>query len=278
MASGALRVALVALVVLVMLAPLAAAVRDYYETLCVSRHASEREIKSAYRKKARSIHPDKHPDKSEEFIELSDAYQVLSDADMRAVYDHHGADGVKERQSANAQGRGSGDAFDLFRQFFGGGAAADETTPKGPQKTFNAELSLSDIYNGRTFSVEHQRTVVCPDCFGSGALSSKHIHTCSACSGNGVLLMRQQIMPGFVTNVQVACDKCGGAGKIIAKPCARCHGAKTVQEHADIDVQVEPGAREDAAYVFEGAADESPDVDAGDVVVQIRCVACASPH
>lgn len=264
-------VAVLLLVALVLLAAVASAARDYYEVLGVSRRASEREIKSAYRKKARHIHPDKHPDKAEEFMELTDAYQVLSDADLRSVYDTQGAEAVKQRQAHSAQGH-SGDPFDLFRQFFGG-APADDSTPKGPPKHFNAEVSMADMFMGRTFSVEHDRTVVCPDCFGSGAHSSKHIHACSACNGQGVRVVRHQLMPGFVTNLQTTCDVCGGAGKVITKKCGRCHGAKTVVDHAEIEVELEPGAREGVEYTFEGAADETPEVDAGDVVVEVTSTA-----
>ena len=258
-----------ALVCAVCVAPLVGAARDYYEVLGVRRTASDREIKTSYRKIARAIHPDKHPDKATEFMELSEAYQVLSDPELRAVYDQHGAEAAQQRQAQNNNGQRPGDPMDLFRQFFGGGAGASDETPKGPRQTYNAELALSDIYVGRVFTLEHIRPVVCPACYGSGAHSPQDIHTCSACQGQGVQLMRQQLMPGFATNVQVACPTCGGKGKIIKKACRRCRGDKTVMERTEIDVDVEAGAREGAEYVFEGLGQQAPDIDPGDVVVSI---------
>jgi len=252
---------------LVCAAPLVCAVRDYYEVLGVKSRASEREIKSAYRKRARQIHPDKHPEKADEFVELSEAYQVLSDPEMRNVYDRHGADAVQQHQTFKSNEHAN-DPLDLFRQFFGG-APAEQQTPKGPTKLYRASISLEDIYIGRSFPVEHERVVVCPACFGSGAHSSKHIHTCSQCQGEGAQLIRQQIMPGFVTNMQITCNRCGGAGRLIEKLCGRCQGARTVRDSVEIDVEVEAGAREGAKYVFEGMADEDPEHDAGDVIVEV---------
>lgn len=201
-------------------------------------------------------------------MELSEAYQTLSDAEMRQVYDRHGADAAKQRQAQKDNGQRSGDAFDLFRQFFGGGAS--DETPKGPRRMYEAEMALSDVYTGRTFTLSHTRSVVCPECYGSGAESSAHIHTCSQCNGQGAQIMRQQIMPGFVTNVQVQCNACGGKGKTIAKLCKRCRGQKTVVDETEIEVEVEAGAREGAEYHFEGMGEQSPDHDAGDVVVVIH--------
>lgn len=245
-----------------------AAVRDYYVVLGIARTASDREIKSAYRKIARTIHPDKHPDKAEAFMELSEAYQMLSDADLRAVYDRHGAEAAQQHQTQKSNGQRSGDAFDLFRQFFGGGGG-DEAR-KGPRQTYQAELELHELYTGRAFSLAHTRSIVCPRCYGSGAKSSSDVHTCTQCNGAGAQIVRQQIMPGFSTNVQVACTACGGKGKTITKVCPRCHGAKTTVEQTELDVEVEPGAREGAEYVFEGMGEQSPDHEPGDVLVTVR--------
>lgn len=267
---GLRRALALGVVCLVCLAPLVAALRDYYEVLNVRRSASEREIKTSYRKIARAIHPDKHPDKASEFMELSEAYQILSDPELRKVYDYHGAEAAKQQQAMNNNGQRPGDAFDIFRQFFGGGAAASDETPKGPQQTYNAELDLSDVYTGRMFTLAHARNVICPACYGSGAQSSADIHTCSSCHGNGVQIMRQQIMPGFVTNMQVQCPACGGKGKTIAKLCKRCNGHKTVTEHTELEVDVDAGAREGAEYRFEGMGQQDPDHDPGDVVVRIH--------
>jgi len=256
------------LVVLLVCVPLlVAAARDWYDVLGVSRQASERDIKSAYRKKARHIHPDKHPDRADEFMELTEAYQTLSDPEMRSIYDRYGADAAKQHQTKKDSGHQ--DPLDLFRQFFGGGGGGQETTAKGPTKIYQASMPLADVYTGRSFTIEHERTVVCPACFGSGAHSSKHIHTCSHCHGRGVQIMQQQIMPGFTTNVQMQCPHCHGAGRTIAKLCGRCRGERVLNDKTEIEVEVEAGAREGVEYVLEEMGDQSPDADPGDVHVQV---------
>lgn len=255
------------LVVLLVCVPLlVAAARDWYDVLGVSRQASERDIKSAYRKKARHIHPDKHPDRADEFMELTEAYQMLVDPELRAIYDRHGAEAARHHQGRKESGHQ--DPIDLFRQFFGGGGSSDSTA-KGPTKIYQATMPLADMYNGRIFTIEHERTVVCPACFGSGAHSSEHIHTCPHCHGRGVQILQQQIMPGFTTNVQMQCPHCHGAGRTIAKLCSRCRGQRVVHDKTEIDVEVEAGAREGVKYVMEEMGDQSPDTVPGDVVVQI---------
>lgn len=257
------------LVCIVCLLPLVAAAKDFYRVLGVKPHASEREIKSAYRKKARHMHPDKHPDKAEAFMEVSEAYQVLSDPELRRVYDSHGADAALQHQSRKENGHG--DPFDLFRQFFGGGPSrSNDQTPKGASKIYQAEISLSDLYLGRSFTLVHERHVVCPSCFGSGAHSTADIRTCTQCRGSGVQILRQEIMPGFVTSMQSTCPHCQGQGRMIARTCSRCHGQKVLPDTTDIEVEVDAGAREGAEYIFEGMADQDPDMDAGDVIVKVH--------
>lgn len=253
------------LVLVVLGAALVHAARDYYDVLGVGRRATEREIKSAYRQKARHMHPDKHPEQADAFMEVTEAYQTLSDKDLRAVYDRYGAEAAKQHQAKKDNGHAS--PMDMFREFFGGGMA--DATPKGPSKTYQAEVTLSDLYVGRTFTVTHARYVVCPSCFGSGAASSAHIHECTHCHGRGVQVLRQEIMPGFSTNVQMQCPHCQGAGRTIAKACAQCRGQKLVSDVVELDVEMEPGAREGHEYVFEGMADQTPDGDPGDVVVRV---------
>ncbi|GAK62688.1 DnaJ-domain-containing protein [Moesziomyces antarcticus] len=263
-------VLLLSVLVALWTAALVAAAKDYYKVLGVDKTASDRDIKRAYRKRAQKIHPDKHPDKHAEFLELSDAYQTLSDAEMRKIYDRYGVDGVKKHQArkdnphAHAQ-----DPFDIFSRFFGGGGGGGGGVRKGPNKAFNVDVDIEDFYRGKTFSLEYQRNVVCSHCDGSGAESPGDIHTCDACDGRGVRIVRQQIMPGFITNAQMTCDRCGGAGSVIAHKCSKCDGQKIVQEVASIEVELERGAENGVEVVIEGEADEAPDYEAGDVIVKI---------
>lgn len=243
---------------------------DYYKVLGVHKSASERDIKRAYRKRAQKIHPDKHPDKHQEFIDLSDAYQTLSDPETRKIYDRYGVDGVKKHQAQkdnphHAQGH---DPFDIFSRFFGGGGA-NPGVRKGPNKAFNVETGIEDFFNGRTFTIEYQRNILCPHCDGSGAESPSDINTCDVCSGRGVRIVRQQIMPGFVTNAQMTCDRCNGAGSVIAHRCSKCQGQKIIQENTSVDIELERGANEGVEYTVQGESDEGPDFEPGDVVVKI---------
>lgn len=254
---------------LLLVATVVSAAADYYKILGVDKSASERDIKRAYRRRAQKIHPDKHPEKHQEFIELSDAYQALSDPETRKIYDRYGAEGVKKHQTNKDNPHQQGhDPFDIFSRFFGGGGGGGPR--RGPNKAFNLEVGVEDFYNGKTFELEYQRNVLCSHCDGSGAESPAHIHTCETCGGRGVRIVRQQIMPGFITNAQMTCDVCGGAGTTIKKKCSKCRGHKIVQETAKIDVEIERGAKEGQEYVIEGEADEGPDYEAGDVIVRVR--------
>jgi DnaJ-related protein SCJ1 len=224
-------------------------------------------------KLAQKLHPDKHPEKSAEFIEMSEAYQVLSDSQARSVYDRYGEEGLKQHQAQAAARSGGGgggghDPFNVFHQFFGGGGG-QQGPKKGPTKQFNLEVNLADMYNGRTVQISFDRKIVCTQCDGSGAKSRQDIHTCSTCNGQGVRIVRQQIMPGFVTNAQMTCDQCGGLGKVIKEKCPKCRAEKVIDEHVELDIEIQKGAKEEEQLVFEGESDEGPDFDAGDVIVKL---------
>lgn len=271
--SGVSWLLLLSIVASIWFAALVAAAKDYYKVLGVDKTASERDIKRAYRKRAQKIHPDKHPDKHAEFLELSDAYQTLSDAETRKIYDRYGVDGVKKHQARKDNPHQQAqDPFDIFSRFFGGGGGGGGGVHKGPSKAFNVDVDIEDFYRGKTFTLEYQRNVVCSHCDGSGAESPADIHTCDACDGRGVRIVRQQIMPGFITNAQMTCDRCGGAGSVIKHRCSKCHGQKIVQETASVDVDLERGAEEGVEVVIEGEADEAPEYEAGDVIVRVRYV------
>ncbi|KAK0530704.1 DnaJ- protein scj1 [Tilletia horrida] len=257
-------------IVLALLPALVQAARDYYKILDVDKSASDRDIKRAYRKRAQKIHPDKHPDKQDEFVELSEAYQTLIDPELRKIYDRHGADGVKRHQQGQAAG-GNQDPFDVFRHFFGGDAfgGGGDFVRKGPNKNFHLQFDLADFYKGRKLGLSYDREVLCSTCDGSGARSKSDIHSCETCQGRGVRVVRQQIMPGFHTTAQVTCDQCGGQGRVIKHACPACNGRKLKTEKTEIQVEVEPGMKEGEEITFEGDSDEGPDFEPGDVIVKL---------
>lgn len=185
-------------ILFVFLLPLLSLAADYYKLLDIDRSSDAKTIKKAYRRLAQRLHPDKHPEKEAEFVKMSEAYQVLSDDELRKIYDRYGEEGVKRHQAGRAGGGGaSHDPFDIFRNFFGGGGGGGgPQVRKGPSKQFNLMLPLKDLYTGKTITLEYDRSVLCNTCDGSGARSKEDIHQCTACGGRGVRIVVQEIMPG----------------------------------------------------------------------------------
>lgn len=215
------------------------------------------------------------------FVELAEAYEVLSDPEQRALYDRHGYDFLKKRNQGGGGGSGGfHDPFDIFSQFFGGhghfgggSGGGGGGVRKGPSMETVLLVGLADIYKGGAVEFTISRKVVCDTCEGSGAFggpNSGNIVTCSACGGQGVRIVRQQLAPGMFSQMKSQCDVCGGAGKTIKKKCQHCHGAKVVEAVSLQYVDIERGLPRGTKVVFESEADESPDWETGDLVVEIR--------
>ena len=115
-----------------------------------------------------------------------------------------------------------------------------------------------------------QKRILCDHCRGTGAASSNDIHTCSSCNGAGVKIVRQQIFPGMFSQAQVTCQECGGRGKVIKKACSHCKGQKTVSHTQQYTLEIPKGMPEGQEVVYEGEADESPDWEAGDIVLRVK--------
>lgn len=193
------RFALLLVLLIASLAAVVSATASYYKLLDIDPSADARTIKKAYRRLAQRLHPDKFPEKEAEFVKMSEAYQVLSDDELRKIYDRFGEEGVKRHRAGQAgPGGGGHDPFDVFRNFFGGGGGGGHAqgVRKGPTKQFNIMVSLKDLYVGKTITLEYDRSVVCHKCDGSGARNKGDIKTCEACAGRGVRIVRQEIMPG----------------------------------------------------------------------------------
>ncbi|CAE6510106.1 unnamed protein product [Rhizoctonia solani] len=243
-----------------------AASADYYKVLDVDRRANDATIKKAYKKLSKKYHPDKNPtpEAKDKFVDISRAYEVLSDSEKRAIYDRHGEEGLKQHEA----GRNAPDPFSMFSNFFGGGH--QEQSRKGPTMLTEFEVSLADMYSGNHVGFRIKKRILCDHCRGSGAASDGDIHTCGGCNGQGVKLVKQQVFPGMYAQTQVTCNECGGRGKVIKKLCPHCQGHKVVDHTAEYTLDVTPGMPEGHEVVFEGEADESPDYDAGDVVLRVR--------
>jgi molecular chaperone DnaJ len=219
--------------------------RDYYETLGVSRSADEREIKSAFRRLARELHPDvnKHdPDAEEKFKEAAEAYEVLTDSERRAVYDRYGHEGLQSSGfSSHFSGFGSfGDIFDAFfggDSPFGGGGGMRSAAAQGGDVAVAVDISLEDAARGASVEVDYDAIEVCEHCRGNGAEPGTPIETCPRCEGSGTLRAVQRTAFGQLVR-QAVCDACGGDGRLAKEPCRECRGRgrKAARQRLSVDI------------------------------------------
>ena len=251
---------------------------DYYETLGVSRDASEADLKKAFRRQAMKHHPDRNTDNAEEaevkFKEAKEAHDVLSDANKRAAYDQYGHAGVDPSMGGRpgAGGGGFDDAFgDIFGDIFGGGRrGGQQRAQRGADLQYNLELSLEDAVFGTEVKIRVPTLVGCKTCDGSGAKKGTSATTCTTCGGAGQVRMQQ----GFFA-VQQTCPQCRGQGKTISDPCGDCHGQGRKQEHKTLSVKVPAGVDtgDRIRLAGEGEAGEHG-AQTGDLYVQMH----VKPH
>ncbi|KAI9140858.1 hypothetical protein BKA69DRAFT_489552 [Paraphysoderma sedebokerense] len=246
---------------------------DYYEILGVPRNANKREIKKAYKKLALQYHPDRNPGNDQKFVELAEAYEVLSNEEKRQVYDRYGREGLKQ----NGNQGGFHDPFDIFAQFggFGFGRQRHEQAEKrGPEVQVTLDVELKDLYLGKTFEVEIAKQIICPHCHGTGAKDSSDVHTCSSCQGRGIKVIKQMLAPGIYQQMQMHCDVCGGKGKVVKSKCPVCSGSKVQRGSSQISINIDPGMVDGQKIVFEREGDQSPDYAPGDIIFVLK----TEPH
>jgi len=241
---------------------------ELYERLSIPPEATTEDIKKAYKKSAMKYHPDKNPnnpDAAEKFKEISEAYEILSDEQKRQMYDKYGKEALKE---------GSGhSAHDIFEQFFGGGFSSFFGGPRGgPRKTedivHELQVSLEDIYKGKTTKLSVSRNVVCSTCSGNGTKSGANVGKCKTCDGRGIRLVIKQLGPGMIQQMQTVCPDCGGKGEQIKDEdrCGNCKGKKVIKDKKVLTVYVDKGMKHGQKIVFSGESDEAPGMEPGDII------------
>ena len=225
--------------------------RDYYDVLGVARTASDDELKKAYRRKAKELHPDRNSDKPDAeslFKEVNEAYDILKDPEKKAAYDRFGHAAFEGGTASGAGGfrqQGSGDfasAFsdvfdDLFGDFMGGqrGGRGQRAT-RGSDLRYNLRISLEEAFNGKQTTITVPGSATCETCNGTGAEGGAEPVTCPTCSGRGKVRAQQ----GFFT-IERTCPTCSGRGQIIKNACKTCQGAGRIKRERTLNVNVPAG-------------------------------------
>ncbi|KAK9923098.1 hypothetical protein M0R45_031532 [Rubus argutus] len=246
-----------------------AASGDYYATLGVTKAATSKEIKTAYRRLARQYHPDvnKQPGATEKFKEISAAYEVLSDDKKRALYDQYGEAGVKSTMRGGPSTYTT-NPFDLFETFFGSSNPFPDmdtrfetrrrsTVTKGEDIRYDITLEFSEAIFGveKEFELSHLDT--CEVCTGTGAKIGSKRRICSTCGGRGQVMRTEQTPFGLFSQVS-ACPNCGGDGEVISEYCRKCSGEGRVRVKKSIKVKVPPGVSSGSILRVAGEGDAGP--------------------
>lgn len=262
--------------------------KDLYEILGVSKDASESEIKKAFRRRARELHPDvnKAADAEDQFKELNEAYDVLSDPNKRAQYDRFG---TIPGAAGGGYGGGSGyvdfdDLFgggfggmgDIFSSFFGGqgGQGGRPARKEGRDMGVGLRITLEEVARGVEKEIVYDRLAPCPDCKGTGLGENGKVVTCPECGGKGRVVSVQRT---FLGDMQTAttCKKCNGTGSSIENPCPECEGQGRVPDRQRVTVKVPAGIRDGQQLRVGGFGEAGiQGAQAGDLVVTCR----VQPH
>lgn len=231
--------------------------RDPYEVLGVPRDAREGEVKKAFRRLARELHPDvnRHdPGAEEKFKQAAEAYEILSDSERRAIYDRYGHEGLRSRGFAEPSFEGFGSFADIFDAFFGGGdpfggafggqgfgaTAAHRGAVQGGDVAVSVSVSLEQAAAGGEVDAEYEAVAVCEQCAGAGAEPGTPLDTCRRCEGLGELRTVRRTAFGQLVRSQL-CDACGGEGKIPRSRCPGCGGRGRRAVRRRLAVDVPPG-------------------------------------
>lgn len=254
--------------------------RDYYEVLGVKKNATKDEIKSAYRKLAKTYHPDnKETGDEAKFKEIQEAYDILYDDQKRSAYDQFGHAAFEQaggNPGANPfQGGGFGgfsDLGDIFNSFFGGGRRQGPN-PSAPRRGDDViqriKIDFMDAINGRDVELTIEVDEMCPSCNGTGANTPSDIVSCSQCQGRGYVSVRRQSLFGTI-NSQETCPSCQGRGKTVKEKCKACGGKGYNHKKKTITVHIPAGIKSGQQIISRGNGERGANGGTnGDLYIEI---------
>lgn len=222
---------------------------ELYETLGVSPNADQEEIRRAYKKMALKFHPDKNPEDPDKFKDITHAYAIISNEEKRAVYDASGShDGGPSVEGASFQNLFTEIFSDLPFGFFSFPHQQHQQARRVRPDEIEITMSLSEVYHGTVKHVEYEALELCAQCHGSGAASMSDVWTCVTCNGGGQV--KNNPLP-FVVTVE-GCHSCGGRGRVVKRPCARCNGEGTSYVKRAFEIRLPKGLSNDHVHTLPG--------------------------
>jgi molecular chaperone DnaJ len=252
---------------------MATAERDYYEVLGVRRDADETEIKKAFRRLARDLHPDvsEAPDAEERFKEAVEAYEVLSKTETRNLYDRFGHAGLRSG-GFRPSSFDFGSLADIFSAFFGDDLLSTRmrTGARGADIAADVQIELAEAATGTTRQVPYRVAVPCSHCSATGVEPGTEVVMCPTCNGMGRIQHVSRSAFGEFIRTQ-GCPECGGSGRLVRNPCSRCSGSGDQLEERRLDVEIPPGIHDGQRIRLSGEGHSGVlGGRAGDVYVRVR--------
>ncbi|KAI1617650.1 DnaJ protein, subfamily A, member 2 [Exophiala viscosa] len=260
---------------------------DLYEILGVPKDAAQADIRKAYRKAALANHPDKVPedqraDAEVRFKAVSQAYEILSDEEKRHLYDAHGMAAFDGSGGPGGMGA-EVHMEDILNMFgmgggipgmggMGGGMGGRRKMRRSPDENQKYEVTLEDLYKGKTVKFSSTKNVICSKCSGTGGVEKAKPKECSSCKGQGVKQILSQVGPGMLTQRMVECGACEGTGEVWnpKDKCKKCKGKRTTEERKQLELYIPRGAKEGDQIKLEGEADQVPGAEeTGDIIFHL---------